>query len=1521
MPQEPGFVNPWTELAYIHKYNIQQRARRVAAEQMGPHAARLMSRYARTYPWMKPGVARSLAMAGKDPEDPDAQAIARSSFLEYRDDNRNYYSQQVKAGALTPGEANRALNFPYEYKQYQVTDPTLQLSPQEFDRRVDQYMIDLRANNPDAAPAWFETNRNLYIRRLRDQTEGKLVKTPEYEDELRQRRETRRAAEGGRESGGGGRPGSLAALQMSKGMGDVARAGVGDIQANTRALAMAADAPIQEIQGQFRNLYALTHGQSFGDIDWLESQSDLGVMLGNPDLDQGSGYFLSLDSEVAQERRERESKRGQIGGHNVTLGRWLADTVTTPNTMPFDVLSGTTDLAVQIFADPTAYGAGKAGELRAARDLFEADNIEDAAGLVRGLRPRVQGQRVGPFLDSPAGTRAIESLTESQSAYEVARKLNHGKSSDFVHEPWIYSVLADTRTPDETRYILEDVIKEGQVRRVSDLTGSYAHGLARVAQPKRTPRLFDKMPAAYTNISDQRHTANQIVLALRNAKAPESVIAEHFDRIAAAANIDEVRDGVYEAIGGVRGMLVHSGIDEELAAKVTARHREESLNGFRRLVRQIGDDAPTPSKITIDGVETDLDDVHDLMEATENLIHLPNARAVRRMVSKFPHLIGPGGKLPEGAIRDLIELPPAAVDFMMQEIWKPFVLMRGAWLVRVLAEEQLRLGASGYDSLFSGHPIAGMAWILGRKGTTTAGGDPWTEVEELSRSLSRTGWNYRPGAVRTRIPTIYSQLIPEEAGDFRSWVSKEFAEFNRNPLYNKIANANSRDEVLEWLARDDDGKALLATLIERNPRYFRNAKAVRHYVDDLFERFEYITQGDTRLINAIRDGELDGVSMYRTRRLTGHAGDVATPEINPLFTRHLSGYQDVLPERVAGYRTIASGETAGDKGRKFVDTYIYGAMSHSTNRLSRAPLFKQSYWREVTDLLQFSDVETRALVLANARRAKLPRRTIRNLERVSLIKEPGELTLDELEVLAKSRAMDRTKDLLYDLSEKRQIFDVMRNLTPFGDAWHEVITRWLDIAAGSSFLAPIEGLGPIGKLPALATSKPARRFQQIVEGARRSGFFYKNEYGDEVYNMPGVAWLTKESLGVPIQLQSRARGLNMWGEVIPGIGPTAQIPLNYFLDRGILPAKQEQLVRDWFLKFGAPENAEITNLKAFAPGWFKTLMANIGLKTPDEVNSYAATVNDTAAYLWSTGDYGTSPHEISRLMNDARDKAGKFHWIRMAAQFISPSAPHPEFLVYDKDGELLALDALAREYRQMETEDFETALPRFIDKYGFEALGATIPSSITATPGLPATRESASWVQDHPRIKDEYGQTYFLFGPQGGKFDIEVYTEQFQSGNRQKLTNDQYKNLTNDMFHRYWRQWALTEMGVAGYSQMSPDQREWWSQFNDDLDEQYPTTRAGMPERGTIEEKINELYRAADDKDLRNTDGGEGLRQYLELRDQALAAADEAEISLTTNRRAADVRQWLRDSADRIIGQHPGFKPIWDFVLSREFRD
>ena len=50
-------------------------------------------------------------------------------------------------------------------------------------------------------------------------------------------------------------------------------------------------------------------------------------------------------------------------------------------------------------------------------------------------------------------------------------------------------------------------------------------------------------------------------------------------------------------------------------------------------------------------------------------------------------------------------------DYYTRKLFKPFVLLRGAFFTRVFMEEQMRVVAAGLDGFFN-HPIHYMMWVF-----------------------------------------------------------------------------------------------------------------------------------------------------------------------------------------------------------------------------------------------------------------------------------------------------------------------------------------------------------------------------------------------------------------------------------------------------------------------------------------------------------------------------------------------------------------------------------------------------------------------------------------------------------------------------------------------------------------------------------------------------------------------------------------------------------------------------------------
>lgn len=1332
-------------------------------------------------------------------------------------------------------------------------------------------------------------------------------------------------------------------------------ADIGNPGAFTRPVAALFDAPLQEFQGLIRNTYAAAHGDK---VDWLESQSDLGVIIPRlvrgQKVDVGSGFFVDPDSAVARERRAREAERGKIGNHNITLGRILANQVTEPDTKPFQLVSGLVDGAVQV-ADPTSYALGKASNVSKAIHTFEPAEVE--AGAFRSFRKMVHGPTVESWLD--ANPRLVERLATDSTPYEIAKLTN------FKVSPEITEALSRAATTDEVRNVIREAVNAQRITQTTQLRPTWPTRIQnswresyRAFSPTHDPvatRFFQTMPSAVWDLEDPEQIARNTILHLKNARAPESDIADAYNLVARADTKTALRQAVMDVQSKVGGMLEHYGIaDPAVRSWLTRTNHDTFMEHGRGLVDEIGSDVPTWEHMSVDGEVTQITGPHLPLEHISRYIHTPNIREIRRLTSTYPFLtardtadfvpvlkqarraLGVTPKTPEGDLR----LPFAFLDSVMSKVLKPLWLTRLAWPVRVIGEEQLRMSAAGLNSAFSGHPISYLALVIGSdenklqrflaKATPgikpayhiSPSGELIDDLDALSQVTYRAhaSWLDTPGTVRTNVRTIFTKDNPHELRDFqRSWAD-ELSLISHDPVARRLLNDPDIEAVTDWL-HTGSGREFRDLLMDAHPGNLLTRDQTRAYLDTITARVGRMTGGNTEILDAIRSGRFvdDEGAVRKVVNLTPE------PSTSREFRSWITSRTDSAPSKVKGtvHARSQMGKTFGAMWDTALDQIMYTLMGAPTTTLSRSPAFRQYLWQRTAELLPWADVATRAEVLRNAREANLPSRVMRNLERASernLAK--GGLNLAEVDDLAKAHAIHDTKDLLYDLSQKSQASDILRNIVPFSEAWKEVLTRWTKLA----FIR-----GPLG-LP--IPGVPVRRAQQLIEGLRGQdlgdfvgnqqgqGFFFQNEFGDEVFAYPGSQWLTNSVTGMPVPMYGSVQGLNMFGTIMPSLGPVAQIPVGVILrDKPGMDWWREQL-----LPFGGPgadDAQDIFAMKTYMPSWMKTgyeVVINT-LQDHTDDRMYANNMMQVANYLYSTGKYGNTPEEQQRLLDDARSKAKQLYIIRASGQFLLPSSPSYEWMTRTKDGRNMATRVLAEEFHAMGS-DYDEAVRKFMDTYGEDAIGAIVPQSRAVIFGAPTSLEGAQWVSENPSVRKKFPLTYGFFAP-SGDFNQQAYQNSFRTGERETVTPREWAAMRDSLLGNYHYNRALAMLGDRA-DHPAANQRAWLEEQRTNIEKLYPLWghHEGLAERPTTQHMIEELYKAVRDPAIARTPAGKALKRYLAARDQAQAQAEGlGYASFREARTLQPTRQWLADQAAALISRYPTFRQVWNLVLSREASD
>lgn len=1277
----------------------------------------------------------------------------------------------------------------------------------------------------------------------------------------------------------------------------------------------------------------------------------LGDLVSGEGIDIGSGWLPG--GEIMREREEAKH-RLTLDGHFMTPGRVLARTVTEPGTTAFHAVSGLTDAAGAIFADPSALGLGALAKGMRATKAFQA------TGVVNGMRKTVAPEvAVNHYLTSGTGRRLVSWLTETKDADAIWQATGRA-STDVARQ------LARTTTETETFGVLENMLGTVIRQRPTKSFASRAVGRAvggdygalfgggavvrraaestRVGFLHRAGRLLEDMPGTSINLTDPDDAARTLDQWMRNAGLDDATRKSHVNRLLDNDNPDlfAISEEVSDSVADV--LVNQWGIRASDARRMTSRYADlgDDLHTFDvdDLGRHV--DVLAPLRVTSEGQVLDARPMPGMIsELVNDVIPLPNAREIRRAT---PIIAGAQRVYNSGLWKGSIDL----MDSVMSTVWKPLQLFRAAYTVRVIGEEQIRMAASGYDSMFR-HPISALAWAaavdpksrMGKwlathiddaitaRGGTSLVGEVWDDMVEFKSAMSQgaAGWKGLPSEILTG---KFVKAARGDSGFYRGWAT-ELAHQANDPVMRRIAGGlevgdlrsigksaddlQTFDDVVEWFwsGTGQQFRKRLGKMEGRGALLTDRVAAEGYLRQNYVDRLQRFTGANPDLVELVAKGNLGDISVRGLR----HESKLARA-LEDTYAAAAPNYVKMevpISASAAGVRTFQRLDRATD----IVFEHI---MARPTNWLSRSPVFRQAYFKRVEELIGFADAPTQAAIMTATRNILGDTKTGKEMiERLTDLAGKGAGTkltqLTDVDTLAKGFALSETKKLLYDLTKRSQFFDAARIIFPFGEAWKEILTTWTR----------------------LSTQNPQiiRRFQQGLSGARTpsllgrpdtetdsgQGFFSPDpQTGEEVFHYP-ASWLSKmlgleQESGAGLQLSARAAGLNVVAAtVLPGFGPAVQIPASKLIPD---TPKWDDL-RDLLLPFGETEGLGA----ALTPAWLDKIQTAFG--DPESHRLFGNTVADVMRALMATGKYG--PGETDRLYRDAVPKARVLYLVRGIAQSALPTGPAFSWTTTDLQGNVVPVKLLADDLRRL-TESYggdrTAAFTEWVRRYGTDNVMSVIGKS-AAVVERPVTEKGDAWLRAHQDLEGEFPTTigYFAPEPAVGEFDYTAYLRQFETGARRVVTPKEQAALANDFLGRVQFEQAKKIASIRP----GPQSSAWLAQVREQIATEYPgfdgwESERVRAERPSLDIQIAELRNAVTNPVLAATDTGKGVTVYL----SAIAAAEQMVQTLPGNVRryqtaksARGIRDFLRSVARQIIEDHPDFARVWYGVFERELAD
>lgn len=1200
------------------------------------------------------------------------------------------------------------------------------------------------------------------------------------------------------------------------------------LRGTTRAVTAVLDAPRQQIQGSYRSFtydmqqhgwqtalknYAVTGGSLNPNVTL--NQTDLGqtagaVATGQP-VDQGSGFFVGLDSGVAQARQREEARFGQTtyadgSVHNRSIGRDFAGHFFEPGTRGYQVLSGAGDAAVALAADLPGQHlvAGlKAGtEFKAigegiayGDEVSRAAKIKDAMGLIAnpGRRSTYSPQVLENWLGQNNGIKMAEGLAagDAYDIFKIAPKM----PGEMI------SALADAQTPDEVRQLMRAGLGQGSETVPTTALGRYGV-TAKSYIPDHAQRLLNRLPSGSSwNADNPSEVLTQFDRQLDYMNTPVDEKRALFNKMAAIEHkpgdkvtwnlrkqvymeglnswtdravapvlkqVHGLPEGFDILKGNVNQGTYLNDVGETVALTAAQKASVQTARAKAKEIREIFN--PLRANTYEDHVIFDMlkgGADSSIWDATIN-----DAGEVIMGNSPQPQLLAefhsqwmptPDWKV---AHKELSALGPllsektgslkgtAWATKVQENVWKPLVVLRPAGALRIIGETQAGLYAAGYQNIAS-HPLNILSMVI---------------------ADTKLGERFGIKGLKT---DVFGQELSDSQG--LSEILNKHSVYSTKKAANYLPDEMVRIQPHEQGYHDAIGFQIGKMAHEPDdplPRMIANAMANDVPLTKVEEQFWAMEDYRKQLQSIAPHRSIDefGVAIgeggaqfeplmdrrfsdayvrrtaERMREMTGTDPELLAQIVKPtLTTDELAGAVRKVDQNALP-DLVAGPRRLTEAEKKSRQSVVDWGFKHliraPVHAFSEDPAVGQSYWKGMMERARFVDPKEAPALLASAEQAGLKNTDLRQLKYFAEQPIDNPMSLETLNDLAKSDSIKLMQKLFEDHVDKRRFIDAIKLVSPFAHVWAETLTRWSKfLAQDPTLLHNLEYGFHEATDPTTATSTPVGHFMGVPEGR---AFLYPNEQGQEMFAYP----LSAQAMKV---FTAATPGPSVSA---PLTGSLVGLSLGFDVIPGVGPiaslpiAKAIPNTPEWdsvnkiVFPYGEPKS--LTNLKEQAPAWMRRAM------NWDDQRTQGSTTMQTMVSLANTGKYDihnqdplVAEAESKRLESDARKSATWFTVFRGLVGAVAPSAPKPEWWLADKTGKRIMLQTLSNDFRDMYKADPQNAVLNFMDRYGENVMLAIQGKSISTAlgGGMPPTKEAGQWERSKPGLANDLPLAYGFFAP------------------------------------------------------------------------------------------------------------------------------------------------------------------------------
>ena len=922
------------------------------------------------------------------------------------------------------------------------------------------------------------------------------------------------------------------------------------------------------------------------------------------------------------------------------------------------------------------------------------------------------------------------------------------------------------------------------------------------------------------------------------------------------------------------------------------------------------------------------------------------------------------------------------LDYMTRNVFKPLVLLRGAWFVRVFMEESMRMAAAGLDNMFI-HPASHMIWARshGQAGRLSkkflgenAGGIDSAKIRETLEYKEVTNSAWSAGALKGR-PTRGSsmgrdfiEVRPGEKG-YDKAIGTELIQLRNDPIARYLAANGFNDASKAWF-RSAEALPLRKELARlggnRMESIVTNARDADAYLasveaririktgEQLVEGTNYIAGdkysykfgtygGNQNLRNAIATGKLE---LPRGKKI-GKANVVDfLPDVSKEYTENqlnkiykgLSYYIDegVNFGLVKGSRPQkdVTGFLGNIENRldKYTDIAFKHLMTKPNAYLSRSVVWKQYRWQWINDNFMAMTPKLQKKFIKEAQEAKIPKKVIDEMRGQKGVATSKIDDYDLANTQSRAYGLSATKELLYDASKKHLLSDITRNIFPFPEVWFELAQTWSKILIANPYRA-----------------RQAQLFSTGAKGSNTNeytgeGFFAPdpNGSGSEMFVYPGMDFLSNaifgKNSGVKVAPQGFVSGINLLGQgFVPGPLPYFGVLADTVLPRHGISKEVRGLL---YGEFGPPSLGDVVPF----PAWLDKILTAVGAGD-DRQQLRASTTIDVYRYGKAVGrdkalaEQGKLDKYLNKGMSldDAfmaysKRQAAQLYTFRGLSQFFLPTGWTPRYYIEDKNGQYWGAQILANEYRELvdkNDSDEIAGANEFLRTYGMEHGWLTAPKTQSKVGKQSFTDRVLEFQDENKELLETLGLSKWYVLPDS-PYDERNYAnmyESFNKGNRVTLSPEEYQRQVNDTLG-YFQYTGFKEQ-VEAMDLSNADEIQVLRVYRNYLIEQLP---GFMSDYGSINPvKAKDVLKEMQAKWTTNElvlklESGKAFAEFNPIWEEAGKISESYGFSdswwLTSSApEAKALRMGVAQIARGITKEYPDFKYIWIGVYSRLFRD